>query len=838
VSARLAAILLRSAFAANGLRLALTLSCIALGVALAGAVHTVHTSALAEIDRAARALAGKADVEIRGPRSGFDDSLFAAIARLPAVAVASPVVEIEAALADRRGALRILGIDPLRAVRLQPAFVAGGATTGAPQAATLLDPGALWLSPAAASRLSLREGDTLRLVAGNAPREFRVAGTLPGMEAAGELGVIDIAAAQSRFDRLGRLSRVDVRLRSGVDAQDFRATLTGLLPPGVVASSAASLAGRAADISRAYRVNLDALALVALATGAFLVFSTLALQAARRRQEFALLRALGVTRRGVAALLAIEGAIMGCVGAAIGTALGLAGSREVLARAGGDLGAGFFGAERVAFTPDPVALVLIAALGVGMSIAGALWVARAAGRVGVADALRDRAIDLPSAAHASPWPAAALLAAGVPLLFIPPIAGLPLAGYGAIGAWLAASVLAVGPACRALLRIADPREAPLVSLALAQVRQLPGHLAASVAGIVVSASLCAAMAIMVFSFRVSLEEWLAGVVGADLYVQSSSGASAGYFSLEEQSRIAALPEVASIEPLRQDRLALDSHGPPLSLIARPINARILAGFRSEPRALPAPGKDIPVWISEAARDLYGWKPGDRITLPIAGRATSVQVAGVIHDYARTWGAVLVPVERYRELTGDTRANDLAIHLRPGVDSARGEAAVRSALPQAHGLAFEDAARVRERSLAIFDRSFAVTYALEAIAIVIGLAGVTSSFAALAWSRRREFGVLRFLGLNRGEILRLLALEGAVTGALGAALGLVSGIAVSLVLLHVVNRQSFHWSLTVHWPVAALLALVASIVALCALGARVSGALAVRSEAVLAVKDDA
>jgi putative ABC transport system permease protein len=823
--------------AANALRLALTLSCIALGVALAGAVHTVHTSALAEIDRAARAIAGKADIEVRGPRSGFDDALFAAVAGRAEVAVASPVVEFEAAFADRPGALRILGIDPLRAVRLQPAFVADMAMTGAPQASALLDAGTLWLSPAAASRLGAREGDTLRLVSGSSALEMRVAGTLPAMDAAGELAVMDIAAAQARFDRIGRISRIDLRLRVGVDAERFRASLAAMLPPGVVASSAASLSGRAADISRAYRVNLDALALVALATGAFLVFSTLALQAARRQQEFALLRALGVTRRGVATLLAMEGALIGSLGAAAGTAVGLAGSRELLARAGGDLGAGFFSAQNVAFTPDYAALAFIAALGIAMSIGGALWVARAAGRIVVAEALRDRAIDLPTTASASPWPALAFFAAGIPLLFLPPIAGLPLGGYGAITLWLAASVAAVGPACRALLRVIDPREAAIVSLAMAQVRHLPGHLAASVAGIVVSASLCVAMAIMVFSFRVSLEDWLAGVVGADLYVQSSSGASAGYFSLDEQARIAALPEVQSVDALRQERLALDSHGPPLSLIARPINARILAGFQAEPRAMPGAGA-IPVWISEAARDIYGWKAGDRISLPIAGRATPVHVAGVIRDYARTWGAVLIPVEEYRKLTGDTRANDLAIHLRAGVDSVHGEAAVRAALPHASALAFEDAAGLRRRSLAIFDRSFAVTYALEAIAIVIGLAGVTASFAALAWSRRREFGVLRFLGLNRREILRLLALEGAATGALGATLGLVSGIAISLVLLRVVNRQSFHWSLTVHWPVAALLALVAAIIALCAVGARVSGALAVRSEAVLAVKDDA
>jgi putative ABC transport system permease protein len=166
------------------------------------------------------------------------------------------------------------------------------------------------------------------------------------------------------------------------------------------------------------------------------------------------------------------------------------------------------------------------------------------------------------------------------------------------------------------------------------------------------------------------------------------------------------------------------------------------------------------------------------------------------------------------------------------------AAVRRALPDAHALAMEDAAGIVRRSLEIFDRSFAVTYALEAIAIAIGLAGVTSSFAALAWSRRREFGVLRFLGLTRREILRMLALEGAAAGALGALVGLVSGVAISAVLVHVVNRQSFHWTLTMHWPVAIVAVFLAALVALCALSARFSGAYAVRREAILAVKDDA
>ena len=837
MNASVLGMMLRGSLLANGFRLALTLACIALGVALGGAVHTIHTSALAEIDRAANVLAGTADIEIRGPASGFDDALFATIARHPAVEVASPVVELEVAVVGSEATVRVRGIDPLRAVRLQPAFLADAAETGLGNASSLFDAHRVWLAPATAARLRLKPGTPLRLAVGSEIVALEVAGVLPGLQDAGEIAVMDIAAAQLRLARLGLLTRIDVRLRAGEDEARFRESVANLLPAGVVAAPARSISARAQSVTRAYRVNLDALALIALATGAFLVFSTLALQAARRRQEFALLRALGVTRRGISSLLAIEGAVIGGVGSALGTVLGVAGSRELLHRAGGDLGAGFFRGRSALFAVDPIALAAIAALGVAMSVAAALWVARAVGRMPVAEALRDRAIDLPAASRGGVAVALVLFLAGIPLLFAPPIAGLPLAGYAAIAAWLCAAVAAVAPLCRALLGRIAPHEAAIASLAFAQVRHLPGHLAASVAGIVVSAALCVAMAIMVFSFRVSLQDWLGGVVGADLYVRSSEG-YAGFFTLEEQQRVAALPEVASIEPMRYDRLTLDSSGPPLSIVARPVDERILRGFRAEPALLPPASAEPAVWISEAARDLLGWKPGDRITLPIAGRATPFRVGGIIRDYARTWGAALIAIDDYRRLTGDTRATDLAVHLAPGMDAARAEAAIRGALPQAEGLAFEDAASLRQRSLAIFDRSFAVTYALEAIAIVIGLAGVTSSFAALAWSRRREFGVLRFLGLTRGEILRMLALEGALTGALGALIGLVSGAAISLVLLHVVNRQSFHWSLEVHWPVTALAVLVAAIVALCAFGARASAAVAVRREAVLAVKDDA
>ena len=832
MNATVALSLLRGTLAANGLRLALTLACIALGVALAGAVHTIHSSALAEVERAARTLAGTADLEIRGPRSGFDDALFLEVAARPEVAVASPVVEVHAAVAGTSESVRVLGIDPFRAVRLQPGFLAQASATGSGTAASLLDENAIWLSPAAAARLGKAEDAPLELLAANGLRKYRVAGILAAMASAGDVAVMDIAAAQLHFGRIGRLSRIDVRLAQG------QRGLSMELPPGVVVEPATAGADRAAAVSRAYRVNLDALALVALATGAFLVFSTLALQAARRRQEFALLRALGVTRRGIHAQLALEGLVIGALGAVAGTILGLVASRALLARHGADLGAGFFEAASADFSPDPLGLAFIALLGIAMSIGGALWVARSVARMPVAEALRDRAIDVPHGGGSGLRVAIGLFVIGIPLLFAPPILGLPLAGYVAIALWLAASVALVSPITRHLLHRLHPEHDAVAALALAQVRQLPGHLAASVAGIVVSASLCVAMVIMVFSFRASLEDWLGGVVGADLYVRAASAGDAASFDAGEQQRIARLPQVATVLPLRYERLALPGALTPFSLVARPIDARILAGFQAEPPGMPARGDEIPVWMSEAARDLHGWRVGERIELPLAARPAPVRIAGVIRDYSRTWGAAMIPLEDYRRLTGDTRANDVAVHLAPGADARAAAEAIRATLGNRPGIAIEEAAEVRRRSLALFDRTFAVTYALEAIAVLIGLAGVTSSFAALAWSRRREFGVLRFLGLRRGEILRMLALEGAAAGAVGALLGLLSGAAVSVVLVQVVNRQSFHWGMQVHWPWAALATLAGAIVVACAIGARLSAALAVRHEAVLAVKDDA
>ena len=837
MNAALVATLLRGSLSGNRWRSLLAIACIALGVALAGAVHTLHSSALDEIDRAARLLSGTADVQVRGPRNGFDDATYAPVALHPAVAAASPVIELETTVFGRTEAIRVLGIDPFRAARLQPGFLAAGSTSRGEGTPTLLDASAAWLTPSALARLRVDVGGEVALSGPTGEVRIKVAGTLPALDGGGPMAVMDIAAVQLHFGRIGVIHRIDLRLEPGAPREAALRGIAALLPPGVALSRPDEAATRTAGLTQAYRVNLTALALMALFTGGFLVFSTLALQAARRRQEFALLRALGLTSGGVRTFLALEGGLLGLAGAIAGTALGLVASRVMLERFGYDLGAGFFSGTGNTFSPDAPALAMIGLLGVLTAAAAALAVSWPLARLDVAQALKDRHLDLPSPPGGWSWPLG-LAAAALVAAYLPPAGEISVGGYISIGLALAAAVMAVSPASRFLLDRVPASDAPLRTLARAQVKSLPGHLSAMVSGIVVSVALTAAMAIMVFSFRVSLDGWLAGVLEADLFARASAQGDAVVFSPDAQARIAAVPGVERIDPIRFERLAPEGTAALLTVIARPIDATLLRGFQADPPVVPPRGAPMSAWISEAAVDLFGWRAGQDVALPLAGRRATFRIVGTFRDYSRTWGAILVDLADYRALTNDPLANDIAIHVAPGADALAVEAAVGKVVAQVPGAELHDASFIHGRALAIFDRTFAATYALEAAAILIALAGVTSSFAALAWSRRREFGVLRHLGLTRPEVTRLLALEGAAAGIIGAVLGLLAGAAVSVVLVHVVNRQSFHWGMAIHWPWLGLAALVASVVLLCALGASAAGRAAVAREAVDAVKDDA
>jgi len=823
----------RGSLAQNRLRTALAVVAIALGVALGYAVQLINQAAVNELAQGVQTLSGDADLEVRGPRAGFDEALYPRLARMPEVAVASPVVEVDAKLDGRDESLRILGIDVFRAGYIQPGLIASP-----PDRLDTLRPDALFLSPAAARRLDAMPGAIVRVQVALGEVPLRVVGEL----AAGgnqRFAVMDIAGAQAAFDRLGRITRIDLRLRPGVDVAAFGTRLAASLPPGIEALRPETDVAAGASLSRSYRVNLNVLALVALFTGGLLVFSTQAHAVVRRRAQFALLRVLGVTRRRLTVLIVAEGALVGVLGSLLGLALGYALAQLAVRWVGADLGSGYFRGVVPALALEPVALAIFFALGVAAAVLGSLVPALETAATPPALALKAGDEERAFARLRPVFPGVAAVALGAAATALPPVAGLPLFGYAAIALLLVGTLMLMPRLAVLALSLLPVPRAPAARLALAQLAGSPGQVTVSLAAIVASVSLTVSMVIMVASFRDSLDGWLDRILPADVYLRAASGGDTAYLSPELQAMIAALPGVRRADFLREQQLMLDPARPRIVLQARGIDPANPA------RSLPIIGAPIavaadappPVWVSEAAVDIYGFTPGEVVLLPIAGKLERFTVAGIWRDYARQQGAIAMERHRYVALTGDRNVTNAALWVADGVDRAALQASVREAIPGGDRLDIFLPGEIRDASLQVFDRTFAVTYALELAAVVIGLVGLSSSFGALVLARRREFGVLRHLGMTRRQIGAMLATEGLAVSGIGLAVGLALGFAISLVLIHVVNRQSFHWGMELSLPWRALAGFGLVLLALSTLTALASGRQAMGADVVRAVKED-
>ena len=822
-------------------RTAAALVAVMLGVALAFSVHLINRSALGEFSAAVRSVNGEPDFELRARAGGFDEALYARVAAHPAVAIASPIVDLETYAFDpagRRVPLHVLGVDALVAARLAPALLPRPRATGDRYAA--LDPDALFLNPQAERRLDPDGTRTrVRLQTPRGEAEWRIAGaiTAPGAP----LAVTDIAGAQARFGWLGRLSRIDVRLIPGADRAAVLRALA--LPPGVRAAAPDEAAQRVSNVSRAYRVNLTVLALVALFTGAFLVFSILSLSVAQRQPQLALLGVLGLGARERLALVLAESALLGVVGSAAGLALGTALAALALRLLGGDLGGGYFAGVAPALQFSPLGALGYGALGIAAAAVGGWVPARAAQRLAPAQALKGlgvRSSGGPMLRRLGP----ALLVLGAGLALLPPIAGLPLAAYASVACLLLGGIAGVPAGIALVLGHVRAPDGPLALLAVERARRERDQATVAVAGVVASLSLAVALTVMVGSFRVSMLDWLDAVLPADLYVRAGIGGAptdTATLPPELAARAGEVPGVQRAEPLRATTVQLDPARPPVALLARPLD--------DPARRLPlvgelvaAPAGATAVYVSEAMVDLYGAAPGTRFELPLPdGRRVPVFVRGVWRDYARQHGAVALAAADFERLTGDARSSDIALWLAPGTAVPAVQTGLR-ALANRLGfdgalLEFAEPGAIRAASLRIFDRSFAVTYWLQAVAIAIGLFGIGASFSAQVLARRKEFGLLAHLGYTRGQVQAVVAAECAVWTAAGAALGLLLGLAVSVVLVKVVNPQSFHWSMDLAVPWARLGLLCAAVLAAGTLTGWLAARGAASRQMALAVKED-
>ena len=826
-------------------RLAVAIGVLALGTGMGLAIERVNAVAVAEFQAGMTMLSGEADLSVRGPRSGFTEEVLARLVLRSGVAAASPVVEGVRTERSSGLEIRFQGVDALRAMAVQPALVP--AVGDSALRLTNLRTDVVFVGPRLLERLGRQVGDSIELldVSGH-QRALEIVGLLPGTPGLAGAVVMDIATAQSIEGLEGRLTRVDLRVQPGVDPAVLRSRIAAVLPSGVEIAAPAAQASAEAQVSRAYRVNLSVLALVALFCGALLVFSAQALQVARRRSQFALLRALGLTRHELLSLQVLQSALVGAVGAVLGLVLAYALAALVLRLMGADLGAGFFRGVAPEVSFDLPASLTYLGAGIAASMAGALLPSLEASRTEPASGLRPGALEAAWKPLGHAWPGLVLIALAGASLAIPAREAVPLGGYCSIALMLLGVVALTPRVLVIFLALLDRpffghQPSPVVRTALAQLRAAPAGPAVSLAAIVAAVSLAVSMMLMVNSFRVSFETWLAHILPAQAYV----GEGGLRLSLADQRRIAASPALGRVEFMRIDEVRLTAGRPLVAILARdidpadpgarlPLVARAPAELEASEGLLFVDSPVAKAWVSESVAELEQLSPGQLVDLPLGGHPVRFRVDGVWRDYGRQQGAIVIARSAYVAATGDPVASNAALWIAPGYSFAQLQAALAWLAPRA---SVRDTGEIRQYSLSIFDRTFAVTWSLVGVAVVIGLAALAGNLTALVLARRRDLSVLRHLGFTLGEVSRMIALQALVivVAALGA--GMFAGTLIGVVLVEVVNRQAFHWSMELHMPWGALSLLALAMCLLATMTGYLGGRGVASGEVVRAASED-
>jgi putative ABC transport system permease protein len=815
--------LLSSAFRAQPGRWLIAGGTVALGIALAVAIHTVNRSALGEFGRALDLVNGQATAQLVMPAGDFPDDLFdEVVSRQEALGIqaVSPVLE------RSTQTVRVLGLDIFQASRVTPALMP---SVSEKQRMMLFDRDAIFLSATALKELDVAVGDTLMLTVGGKKENFNVAGLVPG--ASGQrLAVMDLGVAQWRLEGIGRLSRLDIQLLEGRSLKDLEDALerSNL---GLKLVTADDRDRRMSNLSRAYRVNLSVLALVALFTGAFLVFTTISFSVLRQQSQLALLSVLGASRSWLFALVLTQALFVAAIGGALGIGAGLGLAALLLRLVGGDLGGGYFAASVPPMEIDVLVLLSFWLLSLAVGVLAGYFPARAATAGSPAMQLRAGAAEraLKPVLH---YRVALLLAAtSVALAFVPAIDGLPIAAYASI-AFILFAGLALTPSlvnqcfyfiARMLSRSSTHTSSSSFTLATWRLAQAPASAAGLIAGVVAALALTVAMVVMVASFRDSVTQWLDQVLPADLYASLSRSDLNQALTRDPSllQAITGMPGMARVEFTLQQQMLFRPDRPEVALIARPVPVERAA------QVLPLTGgvslqkigtqSLLPeVYVSEAMTDLYDWKPGEIHRLPVAGIAgggLSVWVAGVFRDYGRQHGSVVMDIATYQRLTGDQRRTDIALWLTSQANSTEVLERLRSQFPSFKDLEFRSSADLRALSLTIFDRSFALTYALEIAALLVAIFSVAAGFAGQALLRQKEFALMQHLGQSSPQLMGWITYESGMLLALAACWGTVLGILMSQVLIHRVNPQSFHWTMQTSMPILAVSVLMLGIVLL-------------------------
>jgi putative ABC transport system permease protein len=787
---------------------------IALGVAVVVAVDLANVSASRAFDLSVDSVVGRATHHIVGGPQGLDETIYADLRRAGILRESAPIVTAYATSPQLAGRpVQLLGVDPFAEAPFR-SYISAGETTSVSQLVSFLtEPGAVLISADVALRHELAPGAGLELEVAGRQRPVVITGLLEPTDdlsrrALEGLMLADIATAQELTGRVGRLDRIDLILPE--PTEDTVTQLEALLSRSadgaaiVQIQPVATRTGATRQMTAAFRLNLTALSLLALVVGMFLIYNTMTFSVVQRRPLFGVLRSLGVTRREVFALVLGEALIIGVISAGLGLALGVVMGQsavQMVTRTISDL---YFVLTVRGVEIPLVSLLKGAVLGVGATLAAAVPPAREAAIVPPRAALSRSGLETKAeraAALAAIAGAAAILAGAATLAL--PTNSLIISFGGTFLIVLGFALLtplvtkktmdAMGPSLKRILGV-------LGRMAPRDVSKSLSRTAIAVAALMVAMSVTIGISLMITSFRQTVIVWLSDALQGDIVVSAPSVSGLQDVTpvdAQAASIVSQHPNVSRVDLLRSTTVGSPS-GP------IDIEAGNSPDYGDGLRYRSSDGSPREIWdavheggaviVSEPLSNRLGLSTSDTLSLYTEGGLRTFPVAGVYYDYASTRGTAIMSFSSYRAGWGDDTVTALVIQLEPGADPDQTARDLEQALAPVQGLLARPNQAIRQAALAIFDRTFAITSALQALATIVAFIGVLSALLALQLEKQREYGILRAVGLTTRELRSLILLETGLMGTVAGLLSMPAGLVLALVLIYVINRRSFGWTL--------------------------------------------
>ncbi len=791
---------------------------VALGVAVYLAIQIANHSAKRAFSATVDVVAGKADLLVSAPGGTLAETVFPAVAQARGVAAATPVVRGFITLPDYPGEyLQVLGVDIFTDSQFRTFELANFASGEFDVQRWLGDEGGIAVSAEFARAHQLQPGDPIRAQVNGADRQFRVGFILSTSGGAGidsHFAAMDIGWAQEVFSRRGTLSEIQVQLADRAPRDEVVKRLRLLVPPD---GSVASPAQRGEQIEKmlgGFQLNLTAMSLVSLLVGMFLIYNTVSASVVRRRREIGILRSLGTTRNEVRALFLGEALALGSVGVVVGMAGGVLLARLLVGTVSKTISSLYvlLSVRDVALAP----WMFVSAGSLGLASVGiAAWLpAAAAARMHPVRALHGGSM-VEEAHHLSAWWWAAGLLAIVLAVACSVVAlstGPPWIGFGAAFFVLTGFSLFVPSVTSGFSKAAGGflrRGMRALGRPLVEPQLAVGNLArALVRNAITIAALASAVAmtigvnVMVFSFRRTVESWIDQTLVADMFVAPASNELVGPSSFIPPEAIRFFerhPAVAAIDTFREIDVAAGEKTIAVAVIRGGEHRRLRFVRGDEDAIMRRFHGEQCVLVSESFARKQRVSDGGELELMTPEGSRQFKIAGTFYDYTRDEGIVYMSERTFVPLWKDTRINSLAVYLKVNSSADELTAAFRQEFSRTGQFMILSNRELRTRIFEIFDQTFAVTYVLRTIAVVVAVVGICLTLTTLITERSRELGVLRAIGASVVQLRKLLLWESAMIGLLAALVGLASGICLSVVLTGVINRAFFGWTIQLAFP---------------------------------------